>query len=250
MSWTIPSPALDISMDADGSQVAVAAAGCAWVYATNSGETRAVLVPDKEKKSAVTALAFTRSGGTLVAGNSNGTVQAWRSHNWDGVSVLKSLRGTGAITRIQFPLNGDAAFLASPGRLSWWDVATDVHRPIVLDDGSGEVSDFAVSADGRLVAVGTSSGALLLVDVASGAGVRQTAIPGSIAACDIAPDGATIVVSGSDGQLREWTSDGELHAAGLPVDRVTSIRFVSAAANLLTAGGDGMVHFWVGPADA
>lgn len=109
---------------------------------------------------------------------------------------------------------GGDALATSRGRAVQQVALVDVHRRRTLASRLltplGLLEASAWSRDGRRVAVGTTDGALWVLDgdtLAVRAG-PVTAVPGSVSALAFAPDGTTVAAAGDNGALTFWTVTG------------------------------------------
>ncbi len=117
----------------------------------DDGELTAVLSPD---------------GAQLAAGTQIGSIEvwdvrrsAWRAH----VTVPKA----GTIWKLVFSPDGASAYTASnDGVLRVWNTGS-WSDPIALDAGEGAATELAIAPDGRTVAAGYQSGAIVIWDAAA-----------------------------------------------------------------------------------
>src|SRR5262249_29438704 len=121
----------------------------------------------------------------------------------------------------------------------WLKVA--VEPPTVLS--------VAFSADGKVLAAGTTRGEIYRWDVAAGTAIAPVLYHGlRVDVWDVAfsPDGQTLVSAGGDGRVRRWRAD-----TGQPVepalacrDSVAAAAFDPGGAKILTATRAGVVEVW------
>ncbi|MDA8047345.1 MAG: helix-turn-helix domain-containing protein [Actinomycetota bacterium] len=125
-----------------------------------------------------------------------------------------------------------------------------------LQAGPPSAQDYAVavSPDGRLLAVGGTTGTVGVFDVTDPARPRRTAtltgFASTVYSLAFSPDGRLLAGGGADGSLREWTvsnprhpTTGEvLHTPGNPP--VKAVAFLAHGAGLVSAGAGGTVAVW------
>jgi WD40 repeat protein/DNA-binding SARP family transcriptional activator/ABC-type Fe3+/spermidine/putrescine transport system ATPase subunit len=213
----------DIAFSPDGKLVAAAGSRQAAVWDTKTRRIIRVLPAGQHGASAVS---FSPDGLTLAIGRG------------DSVAALYDLR-TGrikarlatdwSITDLAFSRDGTLLAAATMGGTAYvWNVATqNVVSTLTLP---GSVADFAVrfSTDNRLVAVGDSSGRVVLWKLdpthrfegawaARPIGQPLTGHNGRVGSLDFGPRGRTLVTLSDDGNLRLWdVATRKLIGAPLP----------------------------------
>jgi WD40 repeat protein len=99
-----------------------------------------------------------------------------------------------------------------------WDTRNG-HRRWQVDIGHVDGQAFALSPNGRTLVIGTYSGAVVSVDLATGRVLARHTLrlSAQIGSVDFSPDGAVIAVGGDDGQVHLLTG-GTLREIGqLPI---------------------------------
>lgn len=114
-------------------------------------------------------------------------------------------------------LNRDGSLLVASeffgNRVDLWDTHTR-QRLWQTDIGTPQGTAFALAPDGRSLAVGSRSGALVLLDTVTGRVLaRKTGVSGSISSADFSPDGSLLAVSGNDGRTHLFEA-ANLHEVG------------------------------------
>src|SRR6185295_17036453 len=100
------------------------------------------------------------------------------------------------------------------------------------------------SPDARALAVGTASGAVLLLAGDTGATVATLAQPAPARAFEFNADGRLLAIASDDDAVRIW--DLEMRVMlGLPLDRgAAQMRWDPSGKMLVTAQGEGRVRLW------
>ena len=108
-----------------------------------------------------------------------------------------------------------------------------------------------LSANGKQMLAADASGALLLLDVASGKLVKKvpTASSSTIKLLAITPDSTLAAVYGTDASLALWSlKDGKKLAAKSGLTGLKALLWTSDGKSLATAGDDKMLRLWSLPA--
>ncbi|HEX6200885.1 MAG TPA: WD40 repeat domain-containing protein, partial [Thermoanaerobaculia bacterium] len=207
---------------------------------------------------AVSTVAFSPDGGSVVTASEDGTARIWRS---DGVGLPVVLSGhEGEVTAAAFSPDGSRVVTASrDGTARAWPVGRE-GEPAVLDSGRGEIVAAAWSPDGARVVLASRDGTALLwpSDGGEPAVLRgpggEAAEAGEATTALFDPDGTRVAVGFGDGSVRVWPTDGPADGpAGEtrePVvlaghsGAVTSLAFSTDGARLVTASKDHTARVW------
>jgi WD40 repeat protein len=147
----------------------------------------------------VSAVAFSHDGKTLAAGCSDrgyGVLQLW-----DATAEMKLRRRISlpsSVVSIVFAPDDRTLASAQGMSIRLWDPATGKEVPR-SEDHSAQSYSLAVSADGRIVAVGTKDDAIRLCDTATGRVIRRLPVDGDVPATytvAFSPDGKTLASAG------------------------------------------------------
>lgn len=164
---------------------------------------------------------------------------------WDAGSgaLLRTLGpNESSIEGLAVSPDGAAVATTSPAGTTLWDLATG--EPLwTLDDGhAGYAVGYA--PDGAHVAVGASSGAVLVIDAATGQRVRSLAGGTSIVGAVVFSDDGTRLAAGDNAGVRVWdTGTWGIHVEAQGQSRVEGAVFVSGG-RLVTTGQEDDTVVW------
>ncbi|KRF46275.1 hypothetical protein ASG96_20490 [Terrabacter sp. Soil810] len=222
--------------------------GTVQVWEVESGLLRQSFAGDGP---AITSLAVTPDGGSVLAGCADGTLLAW-----DVVSGLGrrfAQRPSSQVVSLCLFSDGSRALSASAdGTLGLWDVETRTLRRTLMGSG-GVVNGVAVTSDGRRAVSISADRTVRVWDVDNGAeqAVMHAHQDLMLSVCVLPGD--RHAVSGSwDGQMRCWElhADGTVTAAAEMVAKLDTSGgpvwglVPTSATTVLAARDDGMVEHW------
>lgn len=119
-------------------------------------------------------IAFSDSGQLVAAGSGSGAVMVWNLTTGQQVAQIKR---DGAVHSLSFLPNSTTLIVAgcartnpitsacSQGEITFWDVATSQIVGESLPDHKSTVTTIALTADGKLLAAGDETGAIILWDI-------------------------------------------------------------------------------------
>ena len=276
----------DMDYSPNGDLLAVGTSTGAWLYDAESGEEVALLRWGGQDNDSVSAVRFSQDGKTLATTIDN-VVTLWdvatktqkpgivatgavKSFNHDG-TLLATMFGRSRYRNIgvwdvatgtrkyssgsytyAWSLSPDHRTLANPGRgVDLWDL-TKRERIATLPGIDVHVYSTSFSADGRMLAAGTSDGRIYLWDVATQ--TLRTVFTGhadsrskDVVSVSFSPDGRTLASGGQDGTARLWdvASGKQIAIFTGHIGRVTRVSFGRDSKTLASYGlDDRIVHQW------
>lgn len=176
------------------------------VYLWNVLTGRLVATLAAQSSCGVDAVAFSPPGTMLAAGDRNGGTYLWQVSGNSPFVLSKLFRchGTSGVNALAFLPNGTLA-TSNSGTVCVWAPTTGavISRFSAV---SGDVSSLAFSRDVRLLAAGTTDGAVALIDTATGEPTETLSTLGSKAVSSVAfsPDGKVLAVGDLIGQTELW----------------------------------------------
>ncbi|MEU3768659.1 helix-turn-helix domain-containing protein [Amycolatopsis keratiniphila] len=196
----------------------------------------------------VTSVAFAPDGRTIAAGGGDHTVRLWNITEPRSPQSMTALTGhTGAIRSVAFGPHGHTVLSTSADQTVQ---LTDQPGP-VLSGHAGSLNAIALSADGRIAAVGAENGTAHVWDLADPfhpiARATLTGHTGPILATAMK---STLLATGSvDKTVRLWTLTDPAHPTALPRaiphgGTVRALAFHPRAAMVAVAGDEQIVRLW------
>ena len=205
--------------------------------------------------SAVTAVAISPDGNTLVTAETAGT----QVHVWDLSAVepfancKRVLEHSAPVRTLTFGSNPATLIAGSKdGRLRVWDLHGSEAMPMELGGHLDEVTSVAISSDERWLLTGGKDNTVRLWDWHAPNPSVTTLVRHAewVHAVGISPDGHWAVSAGGDGRVFRWDlksmrpSDSCLLLAGHGRNAVVALAFSSDSRWLATAGDDQTARFW------
>ncbi|MCZ6664152.1 MAG: hypothetical protein O7B81_02490, partial [Gammaproteobacteria bacterium] len=171
----------------------------------------------------VDAMGLSPDGNQIVINAWNGGVHLWNTQTEKEIGALKTpaIALDQYVFRIGFTANGRVIFaIDRAGALVLWDAETreEIDSRTVGLDTNGAIST-AVS-NGALIAIGYKSGAIALIDFATGKQTRKFfGHPGAITTIAFSADGRRLASGGTDGTARLWNLETGAEIARFKVPR-------------------------------
>lgn len=217
------------------------------VYLWNVLTRRLVAALTDPGSDGVDAVAFSPPGTMLAVGDRNGGTYLWQVSAPSALSNTFRCDGASGVNALAFLPDGALA-TSNSGTVCVWVPSTGevISR---FSTVSGEVSSLAFSRDVRLLAAGTTYGAVALIDTATGKPVGILSTPGSKAVSSVAfsPDGKVLAVGNLTGQTELWNLADHrfLGTLAAPASQgVSSVAFSSDGTTLATSDVNGKTYLW------
>ena len=225
MSGQSPAPA---AIAPDGQRVAIGGVRrdpSPAVFNASSGERISSL--SRELTESVFSVAFSADGKSAVTGSGT-VVDPFRNLLEDSRPARVTEDDKGGFTQ------GAARVFQAP---KWQQV-------MVVGSNGSFVHSVALSADGRLLGVGSRNGARVY-EVPSGKELAHLTHPASVDAIAFSRDAKWIVTGGSDKTARVFRSDSGVEVARLPHEgRIEAVQFSDDGRWLATGGSDNVVRIF------
>ncbi|AUS99294.1 hypothetical protein CLI64_02175 [Nostoc sp. CENA543] len=194
---------------------------------------------------AVSSVAISSDGQTIVSGGDDATVRLWNTY---GQSIAQPLYGhEGDVYCVA--ISNDGKLIVSgggDGTVRLWKINSS---PLceTFYGHEGYVSSVCISNDGKLIVSSGGDGKVRLWDI-QGHLIAELLYGHHVSISSIAmsSDGQTIVSSGSDGTVKLWGIDGHLIAEVLHLHEgnTSSVAISSDGETIVSSGSDGTVKLW------
>jgi WD40 repeat protein len=189
---------------------------------------------------AVTAVAFSPDGQTLVTAGEDNCVRLWDIASWQHVKLVVPWPNA-----VAFAPDGKTLAIASGSDVRFWDVAERCQR-VVLSHESG-VAALAFSPDGKLLATGCWDNTVRVWDVAAQRQVgKLEGHTQQLRTVAFSRDGKVLASGSADNTVRLWEAATleEITTLRRHTALVKSLSFSSDDKTLASAGVDGTVQLW------
>ena len=274
-----------VAIRPDGQMVAIAGPQGLWIWNLETGAQVSLLekIPDCPSGPTptfnqcaapdFTAIAFSPDGGTLAYSRctqfSQGSCTLDRILLWDVASTkpTSQLLTNQPSLAVDLAFSPDGKLLATSnedGTVSLWDIASknltthittgdvDSARGTVAEaenTGVRQEEDLAFSPSGKVLATTSSSGAVLLWNVASGKSIGSPLVSpgGAVQQLAFSPDGKTLAASSDDRSIRLWdATTGSLLNQPLVghIQNIVNLAFSPGGTMLASIDRGGTILLW------
>ena len=188
----------------------------------------------------VQTVTFSESGKVLAAGDATGALYLWDVADRRTPRLLsRTQAGSTQINVVRFvPRHDEVLIGGSKGLFQRWNVAkpeAPAKMAMQIQVPENWVNAVDLTADGRLMALGSSDNVAQVWDLASGRLVAELPHSEPVSSVAFADGDRTLVTAGSDGVTRLWTIPGPVITG--PTAAVASTAFTPDGRSLVTFGG-------------
>src|SRR6266851_554872 len=229
-------PAWGVAMSADGQLLASSGGdGSVRLWDTATGRALAIL---KGHTGAVWRVALTADGQLLASSGEDGTVRLWDTASGSERATLEG--HTGPVLGVALPSGG------GDGTARLWDTRTG--QPVTTLQGhTGAIWGVALSADTRLLAIGSLDGTARVWETHTGRPVATfLGHTGAVWVVALSADGRVLASGGPDGTVRLWDTATRQPLAILEghAGAVYGVALSADGQHLASGGADGTVRLW------
>ncbi|MDQ1354724.1 MAG: hypothetical protein QG657_5033, partial [Acidobacteriota bacterium] len=194
---------------------------------------------------AVTAVAFSPDGKTLLTGSDDGTARLWRTDNGQPMAVPINVGSI--VNAVAFSPDGKTLLTGSldcTARLWCTDNGEPVGKPIMHGKAVNAVT---FSPDGITILTGSDDGIARLWRINNGRqGAKLIKQSDAISAVAFSPNGKIVLTGSKDGTVQLWSAD---NGKSLPQpirhrDWIRSVAFSPDGKTILTGSDDGTARLW------
>ena len=197
-------------------------------------------------RDAVVWLSLAPDGKTFLSASTDHTIKLWDFAERKLIRTLGSQNDM-ARSALFLPGGNRALTAGDDGEIVLRSIADGAVLHVFSAKDHGGVNKIAISADGRRMISGHSSGNVILWDLEAKTALHVLDAHGwSVAGVAMSPDGKTAVSGDIDGELKLWDVDtGRLIRSWLGHERGSyGIAYTSNGKRLVTGSGDRTIKLW------
>jgi WD40 repeat protein len=202
--------------------------------------------------SSIYSLDFSPDGAYLAAGSSNGTVHVW--HVSSSAEVFSLFDHPGRVIALRFTPLGDFLIVATPQQIWVWQKQDQTFvRAALLDYPSNFINDFALSPDGKWLAVAGEDQTTWIQHLLSQRVIlRLGGHDQEVARVAFSPDGKYLAAGDTEGKINIWQMDWdsdrtlqvEYRKTLIQPDWVTNLSFSEDESILASSSFSGLLRLW------
>jgi outer membrane biosynthesis protein TonB len=197
-------------------------------------------------RDAVVWLSVAPDGRTFLSASTDHTIKLWDFAERKLIKTLGSQKDM-ARSAIFLPDGERALTAGDDGEIVLRSVSDGAVLHVFSARDHGGVNKIAISADGRRMVSGHSSGSVILWDLETKQPLHALDAHGwSVAGVSMSPDGTTAVSGDIDGELKLWdVTSGRMLRSWLGHERGSyGIAYASDGRRLVTGSGDRTIKLW------
>jgi WD40 repeat protein len=189
----------------------------------------------------IVAVAFSAEGTSVSGESDQGEIKSWDPRTGEVKQSLNSENDDP--TLVAAAMDGKAFAEVVQGKLLFWDANSEAKKQLPLPVNQA-VSALALSADGRMVAVGSSSNVKVLSP--SGALIKELAgQEGLVEHLAFSSDGRALAGGYEDGAIKIWNlANGNVERNLRASSEITALVFAPNGQTLATATTDNTISLW------
>ena len=189
---------------------------------------------------------FTPDGTTAVVETPGGELDLWSVAEGRTVARLGGYGDSRLVSHLALSSDGRTLATARDGQIEIWDLPA--RRETATIRFEMVTRSLAIRPEGETLAVGSDTGIVKLIDIASGQ-ERATLRSGkddTVSCLSFSPDGAVLATAGDSGVIQLWdlaTAQPSCTLLG-HADEIGSLAFTPDGTKLVSSGLDNTLRFW------
>jgi WD40 repeat protein len=263
--WKMPDriPLPSLRTDSPVYHVAVSPDGAMMASACQNGDivlwdtrTFAKIAKLPGGPGSVNGVSFSRNSYLLAGAGQDGAVSLWDTHTFAKAARLpEGPEPVGSVSGVAFsPTEGSILAVATntaggAAGITFWDLDSHTQKTVFSDIGM--VRAMAFSPDGRRLATGSDTGAVMVWDTKSHTPMAtDTSFADPVLSVAFSPDGRTLATGTDDGAVRLWDASADPSSLRLltpltgPTDSVLGLALSPDGRTLASAGADSVLGLW------